>query len=518
MRKAFNYLLFSKYNIKYTMLKNAMLFTLALFSLSGCANYNRPENVAVKKSASNYPPPNNPQAEEFVAQDSNCIVANSENFWVRLEIPCAPEKTILDLGPELVDEARLFVPCGGEWTLHDRTGKTVPNGQKKIQGVRCALEIPERQDEALLQIKNSDATALSLRIFSQREFFLQTMKLDFLHGISIAVFLTSIAAQIFIWIFRRTKSSPFVLAVTVLFFVYQLCMKGIAPALLWNRFAQAKFFLRLTYIAATFGFVTILMLTMKCINSETQFSIRKQINSALIGCAILFALMFSFSPNFDFIYRLSICVLIAGLAFEIAIVALGVKKRNADFSILAPWCAFYVFLIFRQVFHLVRKSKEYFLLSAIMENDYYFSYDAAFLAVNLGYVFILARRLAWRGEMSNREEHEKNAQPQKIRPLSLEDVLSQCGLSRREVEVAELLYSKQSSTKEIASALNISTNTVATHIKHIFEKCGVNSRIAFYKLMNEKITRNGDISTPPHTPKKAVKSLILVICKKLRWR
>lgn len=437
---------------------------------------------------------------------------------MRLEIPCAPEKTILDLGPELVDEARLFVPCGGEWTLHDRTGKTVPNGQKKIQGVRCALEIPERQDEALLQIKNSDATALSLRIFSQREFFLQTMKLNFLHGISIAVFLTSIAAQIFIWIFRRTKSSPFVLAVTVLFFVYQLCMKGIAPALLWNRFAQAKFFLRLTYIAATFGFVTILMLTMKCINSETQFSIRKQINSALIGCAILFALMFSFSPNFDFVYRLSICVLIAGLAFEIAIVALGVKKRNADFSILAPWCAFYVFLIFRQAFHLVRKSKEYFLLSAIMENDYYFSYDAAFLAVNLGYVFILARRLARRGEMPNREERVENAQPQKIRPLSLEDVLSQCGLSRREVEVAELLYSKQSSTKEIASALNISTNTVATHIKHIFEKCGVNSRIAFYKLMNEKITRNGDASTPPHTPKKTVKSLILVICKKLRWR
>lgn len=39
------------------MLKNAMLFILALLSLSGCANYSRPENVAVKKSASNYPPP-----------------------------------------------------------------------------------------------------------------------------------------------------------------------------------------------------------------------------------------------------------------------------------------------------------------------------------------------------------------------------------------------------------------------------------------------------------------------------
>ena len=444
------------------------------------------------------PPPIEARAEGFVAQESDHIVANSaENFWVRLEIPSAPEKTILDLGPELVDEARLFVPDGGEWTLHDRTGKTMPNGQKKIQGVRCALEIPARQDIALLQIKNSDATALSLRIFSPSEFILQTMKLNFLHGISIAVFLISISAQILIWIFRRKKGSPFVLAVTIMFFVYQLCMKGIAPTLLWNPLAQAKFFLRLTYIVATFGFATILMLTLRCTNAETRFSIRRQVNSALVGCALLFALMFSFSPNFDFVYRLSICVLVAGLIFEIAIIVLGAKSGSADFSILVPWCAFYVFLVFRQVFHLVRKSKEYFLLSAIMENDYYFSYDAAFLAVNIGYVIILVRRRARRGEMPITEKRKENTLPQKSAPRSLKEILSQCGLSRREIEVAELLYSRQSSTKEIASALNISMNTVATHIKHIFEKCGVNSRISFYKLVNEKITRKGDVSTPP---------------------
>lgn len=498
MRKPCNTLLFLEYNIKCAMLKNAMLFILAVFSLSGCVNYGRPKNVAVKNSASNYPPLIDFQAEDFGAQNSNQIVTNaSENFWVRLEIPSAPEKTIIDLGPELVDEARLFVPGRGEWILHDRTGKTVPNGQKKIQGIRCALEIPARQGEVLLHVKNSDATALSLRIFSQGEFFLQTTKLNFLHGISIAIFLISISAQILIWIFRGRKGSPFILAVTILFFVYQLCMKGIAPTFLWNNFAQAKFFLHLTYIVATFGFVTILMLTLRCTNSETRFSIRRQINSALIGCAILFAVMFSFSPNFDFVYRLSICVLIAGLAFEIIIITLGAKNRNTDFSILIPWCAFYVFLIFRQVFHLVRKSKEYFLLSALMENDYYFSYDAAFLAVNIGYVIILAHRLARRDEMPILEKRVENVPPQKIRPRTLKDILLQCGLSRREIEVAELLYSRQSSTKEIASQLNISENTVATHIKHIFEKCGVNSRISFYKLMNEKITRKGDVFTPP---------------------
>lgn len=455
-------------------------------------------------------------ADDFVPQKSNYIVANrSENIWVRLEIPSASEKMVLDLGPELVDEARLFVSERGEWTLHDLTGKIVPNSQKKIQGVRCALEIPERHGEVLLQIKNSDATALCLRIFSPGEFFLQTMKFDLLHGMSIAIFLVSIAAQIFIWIFRKTKSSPFIFAVTFLFFVYQLCMKGIAPALFWNAFAEAKFFLHLTYIVATFGFVIMLMLTFSCMYSETRFSVRKQIQCAFVGCAFLFAILFSFSPNFDFVYRLSICVLVAGLIFEIVVIALGMKKRNADFSVLAPWCVFYAFLIFRQIFHLVRKSKEYFFLGAILENDYYFSYDAAFLAVNVGYIFMLARK-ARRNEMPKREERKKIALPQKSNPRPLEDVLAECGLSRREIEVAEMLYSKQSSTKEIASTLHISMNTVSTHIKHIFEKCDVNSRISFYKMVNEKITRNGDANPPPHTLKMTIKSRISVICQILR--
>ncbi|MBD5413461.1 MAG: hypothetical protein HDR52_03410 [Treponema sp.] len=423
-----------------------------------------------------------------------------------LEIPSASEKQVLDLGPELVDKAQLFVFDGGEWILHDKTGKTVPNARKKIQGLRCALEIPEWQNEVLLQIKNSDTTALDFRLFSQNEYFSQTMKFDFLHGMSAAIFLFSICAQIFIWIFRKPKSSPFILAVTVLFFVYQLCMKGIVSALFWRQFSEVKFFLHLTYIVATFGFVIILMLTFKCINSETQFSIRKQINSALIGCAILFAIMFSFSPNFDFVYRLSICVLIAGLTFEITIIVLGAKSQNTDLSILVPWCAFYAFLIFRQIFHLVRKSKEYFLLSAIMENDYYFSYDVAFLTVNLGYVFIIARKIVKCDGVpsaKNEEKHEKKTLPKKKQVACIKEILSDFGLSRREIEVAEMLYSKQSSTKEIASQLNISENTVGTHIKHIFKKCGVNSRISFYKMANEKITRIDDASTPSSIAQKS---------------
>ena len=495
---------FFEYKIKCAMLKNAMFFILAVLSLSGCTNYSRPEKIALQKSGSPYPPPiaKDTQTETFVAQNSNRIVADaSENFWLRFEISPAQEKTILDLGTELVDEARLFVPESGEWLLYDKTGKTVPHSQKRVQGIRCALEIPAEQSEFLLQIKNSDPTALNLRLFSQRDFFLQTMKLNFLHGMSMALFLISICAQIIIWVFRKNKNSPFILATTIFFFIYQLCMKGIAPAFFWNQFAQGKFFLHITYIVAAFGFATILALTLKCIRTESHFAIRKQVNAALIGFALLFAIMFSISPNFDFVYRLSICVLIAGLLFETIVIAHGIKNHSADFSILAPWCVFYIFLIFRQTFHLVRKSRGHFLLSAIFENDYYFSYDVAFLAVNVAYFFILIRSLKRRvaNQRDEKREAKRASVPQENAPRTLEEILFECGLSPREIEVAQMLYSRQSSRKEISSKLNISMNTVATHIKHIFEKCGVNSRISFYKFVNEKITQKSDNYPPPIT-------------------
>ena len=50
-------LLFFEYKIKCAMLKNAMFFILAVFSLSGCTNYSRPEKIALQKSDSPYPPP-----------------------------------------------------------------------------------------------------------------------------------------------------------------------------------------------------------------------------------------------------------------------------------------------------------------------------------------------------------------------------------------------------------------------------------------------------------------------------
>ena len=55
-------------------------------------------------------------------------------------------------------------------------------------------------------------------------------------------------------------------------------------------------------------------------------------------------------------------------------------------------------------------------------------------------------------------------------------------LSVREIEISELLFSGKSN-KEIASKLFISTSTVATHIQHIYEKCGVTRRTEWVRLV-----------------------------------
>ncbi len=63
------------------------------------------------------------------------------------------------------------------------------------------------------------------------------------------------------------------------------------------------------------------------------------------------------------------------------------------------------------------------------------------------------------------------------KPFQRNDVaMESLGISKRESEVLEALASGQSN-KEIARSLDISPNTVKTHIAHLFEKLKVNGRI-----------------------------------------
>lgn len=88
--------------------------------------------------------------------------------------------------------------------------------------------------------------------------------------------------------------------------------------------------------------------------------------------------------------------------------------------------------------------------------------------------------------------YAEKAGTQKMSSPSAEIILMEYGLTPREIEVAKMLCSNRNTTKEISQSLNISVNTAATHIKHIYEKCAVNSKFSLYRLINDEITQSGD--------------------------
>jgi DNA-binding CsgD family transcriptional regulator len=65
--------------------------------------------------------------------------------------------------------------------------------------------------------------------------------------------------------------------------------------------------------------------------------------------------------------------------------------------------------------------------------------------------------------------------PGEQRLISREVLLDLYGLTRAQADVARLLYAGHS-VEETASKLQLSLNTVRTHLKHIFSKCEVQSQ------------------------------------------
>jgi DNA-binding CsgD family transcriptional regulator len=62
-------------------------------------------------------------------------------------------------------------------------------------------------------------------------------------------------------------------------------------------------------------------------------------------------------------------------------------------------------------------------------------------------------------------------------------------LSKRELDVVETILAGNFSYKEISKALDISVNTVRTHIRHIYTTTGVSNMTAFTSLFHEKKCR-----------------------------
>jgi DNA-binding CsgD family transcriptional regulator len=72
--------------------------------------------------------------------------------------------------------------------------------------------------------------------------------------------------------------------------------------------------------------------------------------------------------------------------------------------------------------------------------------------------------------------------PREWRDISIEVLCEVYGLTRGQADVARSLFAGQS-VEETAAALDLSLNTVRTHLKHIFSRCEVSSQRELLHLL-----------------------------------
>jgi len=77
-------------------------------------------------------------------------------------------------------------------------------------------------------------------------------------------------------------------------------------------------------------------------------------------------------------------------------------------------------------------------------------------------------------------------------------------LSRRELEIIEAVLAGNVRYKELSSTLNISVNTVKTHLKHIYQATGVSNIAGLFSLFNGYASSKGAITrkSPQNHPKR----------------
>ena len=289
---------------------------------------------------------------------------------------------ILDLGPEIMDSAELYVFENGIWKKSGVAGRKIFNSQKSIKSWRTFLEIPEGHffDECyLLKINNSDSTSCTFRFFAIEQFFEQTERFSFIHIIFLAVMFATTAALFVLFASLKEKLFLYLGIMTFAFFLYQVAMKGFGCTYIWNAFCQKLFFVRFGYIVCTVGLCFSQILFLENLSIEKNILCKKILGLILFVCLISIFL-YGFCNDVKIPYIATICFLILGCAFcSVLLVHSVFKRKNIPSLLIFSWVPLFVYIIFRQSWHLLRLKFNVNSLS-VFDNDYYFGYDICFVS------------------------------------------------------------------------------------------------------------------------------------------
>ena len=289
---------------------------------------------------------------------------------------------ILDLGPEIMDSAELYVFENGIWKKSGVAGRKIFNSQKSIKSWRTFLEIPEGHffDECyLLKINNSDSTSCTFRFFAIEQFFEQTERFSFIHIIFLAVMFATTAALFVLFASLKEKLFLYLGIMTFAFFLYQVAMKGFGCTYIWNAFCQKLFFVRFGYIVCAVGLCFSQILFLENLSIEKNILCKKILGLILFVCLIS-VFLYGFCNDVKIPYIATICFLILGCAFcSVLLVHSVFKRKNIPSLLIFSWVPLFVYIIFRQSLHLLRLKFNVNSLS-IFDNDYYFGYDICFVS------------------------------------------------------------------------------------------------------------------------------------------
>ena len=304
---------------------------------------------------------------------------------------------ILDLGPEIVDFAELYVFENGSLKKSSVAGRTVFNSQKPIKSWRVFLEIPEGHffDECyILKIKNSDSTSCIFRFFTMEQFFEQTEHFSFVHIIFFCVMLVTAAALFILFANLKEKLFLYLGIMTFTFFLYQLAMKGFGCTYIWNAFCQKLFFVRFGYIVCAIGLCFSQILFLENLSLEKNWLCKRILGLILFVCLVS-VFLYGFCDDVKIPYIATICFLILGCAFcSMLLVHSFFKRKTIPSLLIFSWVPLFVYIIFRQSLHLLRLKFNVSLLS-VFDNDYYFGYDICFVSHILIYgasIFVKVRQ------------------------------------------------------------------------------------------------------------------------------